>query len=129
MSSISLETLVFLSCGSKRKNFTLPLSRFFLGFLKFKSVFLFFMAIHQGSLYHSFKRDSYERKASSTCAVVSISSISGVTSTNVRSVGVRAGSIHVTRVISFTLVNIWETIDTFCTLLFYRLKISKLMVV
>ena len=29
LSSISLETLVFLSCGSKRKHFTLPLSRFF----------------------------------------------------------------------------------------------------
>ena len=36
-----------------------------------------------------------------------------MTSTNVQSFGVRADSIHVTRVISFTLVNIWETIYIF----------------
>ena len=42
--------------------------------------------------------NGYKRNASSTCAVPSISSISGVTSTNIRSFGVRAGSIHVTRV-------------------------------
>ena len=42
--------------------------------------------------------NGYRRNASSTCAVPSISSISGVTTTNIRSFGVRAGSIHVTRV-------------------------------
>ena len=57
--------------------------------------------------------NGYRRNASNTCAVASISSISGVTSTNVQSFGVRADSIHVTRVISFTLVNIWETIYIF----------------
>ena len=57
--------------------------------------------------------NSYWRNASNTCAVASISSISGVTSTDVQSFGVRADSIHVTRVISFTLVNIWETIYIF----------------
>ena len=50
--------------------------------------------------------NGYKRKASNTCAAASISSIPGVTSTDVRSFGVRADSIHVTRVISFTLVNI-----------------------
>ena len=42
--------------------------------------------------------NGFKRNASSTCAVPSISSISGVTSTNIRSFGVRGGSIHVTRV-------------------------------
>ena len=42
-----------------------------------------------------------------------------VTSTNVRSFGVRADSIHVTRVIFFTLVNIWKTIDTFLHLIVF----------
>ena len=42
--------------------------------------------------------NGYKRNASSTCTVPSISSISGVTSTNIRSFGVRGGSIHVTRV-------------------------------
>ena len=69
--------------------------------------------------------NGYKRNASNTCAVASISSISGVTSTNVQSFGVHADSIHVTRVISFTLVDIWKTIDTFlhlivfCTLSFF----------
>ena len=63
--------------------------------------------------------NGYKRNASNTCAVASISSISGVTSTNVQSFGVRADSIHVTRVISFTLVNIWKTIDTFLHLIVF----------
>ena len=50
--------------------------------------------------------NGFKRNVSSTCAVASISIISGVTSTNIRSFGVHACSIHVTRVISFTLVNI-----------------------
>ena len=50
--------------------------------------------------------NSYKRNASSTCTIASISSISGVTSTNIRSFGVCACGICVTRVISFTLVNI-----------------------
>ena len=63
--------------------------------------------------------NGYKRNASNTCAVASISSISGVTSTNVQSFGVHADSIHVTRVISFTLVNIWKTIDTFLHLIVF----------
>ena len=54
--------------------------------------------------------NGYKRNASITCTVASISNITGVTSTNIRSIGVRAGSIYVTRVISFTLVNIWKII-------------------
>ena len=54
--------------------------------------------------------NGYKRNASSTCTVASISNITGVTSTNIRSIGVRAGSIYVTKVISFTLVNIWKII-------------------
>ena len=57
-----------------------------------------------------FHGNGYKRNASSTCTVASISNITGVTSTNIRSIGVRAGSIYVTRVISFTLVNIWKII-------------------
>ena len=63
--------------------------------------------------------NGYKRNASNTCTVASISSIPGVTSTNVRSFGVRADSIHVTRVISFTLVNIWKTIDKFLHLIVF----------
>ena len=54
--------------------------------------------------------NGYKRNASGTCAVASISNISGVTSTNIRSFGVFACSIYVTRVISFTLVNICKVI-------------------
>ena len=46
-----------------------------------------------------------------TCAVLSISSISSVTLTYMWSKGVHACSIHVTRVISFTLVNICKIIN------------------
>ena len=46
-----------------------------------------------------------------TCAVLSISSISSVTLTYMWSKGVRACSIHVTRVTSFTLVNICKIIS------------------
>ena len=60
--------------------------------------------------------NGYKRKASSTCAVASISNISGVTSTNIRSFDVRACSIHVTRVISFTLVNICKIIKIIITI-------------
>ena len=59
--------------------------------------------------------NGYKRNASSTCAVASISNISGVTSTNIRSFDVRACSIHVTRVISFTLVNICKIIKIIIT--------------
>ena len=52
----------------------------------------------------------YKRNPSSSCTVASISNITGVTSTNIRSFGVRAGSIYVTRVISFTLVDICKII-------------------
>ena len=55
--------------------------------------------------------NGFKRNASSTCAVASISSISGVTRTNIRSFGVHACGIHVTRVISFTLVNICKMIN------------------
>ena len=88
------------------------------------NIHLFF---RQGMLVYKFSRDDsaflsngngYKRNLSSTFAVASIFSISGVTSTNIRSFGVHACSIHVTRVISFTLVNIRETTDTFCTLSF-----------
>ena len=51
-----------------------------------------------------------------TCAVLSISSISSMTLTYMWSKGVHACSIHVTGMIFFTLVNIWETVNTFCTL-------------
>ena len=44
------------------------------------------------------------------CAALTISIKPRLAFTNIRSVGVRAGSIHVTRVISFTFFNIWETI-------------------
>ena len=56
-------------------------------------------------------RNGFKRNTSGTCAVASISSISGVTSTNIRSFGVHAYRIHVTRVISFTLVNICKMIN------------------
>ena len=46
-----------------------------------------------------------------TCAVCSVSSISSVTLTYMWSKGVHACSIHVTRVISFTLVNICKIIN------------------
>ena len=52
-----------------------------------------------------------------TCAVLSISSTPSLTFTYMWSKGVIALSIHVTGVISFTLVNIWETVDAFCTLI------------
>ena len=55
--------------------------------------------------------NGFKRNASITCAVASISSISGVTSTNIQSFGVRACSIYVARVISFTLVNICKMIN------------------
>ena len=55
--------------------------------------------------------DGFKRNATITCAVASISSISWVTSTNIQSFGVRACSIHVARVISFTLVNICKIIN------------------
>ena len=55
--------------------------------------------------------NGFNRNASNTCAVASISSISGVTRTNIRSFGVHACGIHVTRVISFTLVNICKMIN------------------
>ena len=55
--------------------------------------------------------NGYKRNASITCTVASISSISGVTSTHIRSFGVCTRSIYVTRVISFTLVNIWKIIN------------------
>ena len=60
--------------------------------------------------------NSYKRNVSSTCAVASISNISGVTNTNIRSFGVRAGSVYVTRVISFTLVNICKIIKIIITM-------------
>ena len=53
-----------------------------------------------------------------TSAVLSISSISRLTFTYMWSKGVIALSIHVTGVISFTLVNIWETVNAFCTFIF-----------
>ena len=55
--------------------------------------------------------NGFKRNTPGTCAVASISSISGVTSTNIRSFGVHAYRIHVTRVISFTLVNICKMIN------------------
>ena len=55
--------------------------------------------------------NSYKRNASSTCTIASISSVSGVTSTNIRSFGVCTRSIYVTRAISVTLVNIWKIIN------------------
>ena len=51
-----------------------------------------------------------------THAVSPTSSISSMTLTYIWSKGVHACSIHVTGMISFTLVNIWETVNTFCTL-------------
>ena len=73
--------------------------------------------------------NGYRRNASNTCAVVSISSISGVTSTDVQSFGVRADSIHVTRVISFTLVNIWETICIFALyhVIHFKMGLSRVI--
>ena len=73
--------------------------------------------------------NGYKRNASNTCAVASISSISGVTSTNEQSFGVHADSIHVTRVISFTLVNIWETIYIFALyhVIHFKMGLSRVI--
>ena len=60
--------------------------------------------------------NGYKRNASGTCAVTSISNISGVASTNIRSFGVFACSIYVTRVISFTLVDICKIIKIIITI-------------
>ena len=48
----------------------------------------------------------YSKEIKFTCAALTISIKSRVAFTKIGSVGVRAGSIHVTRVISFTFVNI-----------------------
>ena len=70
--------------------------------------------------------NGYKRNASSTCAVASISNISGVTSTNIRSFDVRACSIHVTRVISFTLVNICRIIKLIITINNWKKKLPSI---
>ena len=51
----------------------------------------------------------YSRETIFTCAALTVSIKSRLAFTKIGSVGVRADSIHVTRVISFTFVNIWET--------------------
>ena len=55
----------------------------------------------------------FSKEIKFTCADSTISIKSRAAFTNIGSVGVRAGSIQVTRVISFTFVNIWETIYIF----------------
>ena len=70
--------------------------------------------------------NGYKRNASSTCAVASISNISGVTSTNIRSFDVGACSIHVTRVISFTLVNICKIIKIIITINNWKKKLPSI---
>ena len=54
---------------------------------------------------------TYSEEIRFTCAVSSISSISSMTLTYMWSKDVHACSIHVTRVISFALVNICKIID------------------
>ena len=49
------------------------------------------------------------------CAVLSISSISRVTFIYMWSKGAHPCNIHVIGMISSTLVNIWETVNAFCT--------------
>ena len=51
-------------------------------------------------------RDYYSKEIKFTFAVLTISIKSRLAFTNIGSVGVRTCSIHVTRVISFTFVNI-----------------------
>ena len=46
-----------------------------------------------------------------TCAILSISSISRLTIAYIRSIGVGAVCILMTRVVSFTLVNVYEITD------------------
>ena len=58
----------------------------------------------------------YSQEIKLTRAVLSISSISRLTFTYMWSKGVIALSFHMTGVISFTLINIWETLTAFCTL-------------
>ena len=46
-----------------------------------------------------------------TCAILSISSISGLTNAYMWSIGVGAVCILMTRLVSFTLVNVYEITD------------------
>ena len=71
----------------------------------------------QNMLYKQQERTNYNKSSMTafpfysefTCAIVSISSISRLTIAHMWSIGVGAACILMTRVVSFTLVNVYET--------------------